>query len=134
MLIAAVTDSGDLMSRIPERFEEGKYLLIVETDDGSVAAAYAAKEIPVMRFPEKIIEHNVEAVVSGVMTADVFEPVAAASITRFNGAGLTAQEAVHAAVYNMLPYITDHEGGTGCPSHGDHSEENCLHHHEHGQA
>ncbi len=129
MLIAAVTGSDDLQSVIPERFEEGKYLLIVESDDNSIHAKYPAEEGRPSFFAEKIVEHNVECVVCGLMQKEAFEPVAAASITRFNGSGLPAAEAVHASVYNMLPYITDFEGGTGCPSNEEHSEENCLHHH-----
>ncbi len=126
MLIAVLSNSSTYGSIIPDRYEDADHLWIMESDGMHPESVYTKTPDEPDLFQKEIINYNVEAVVCGTMKEEEFEPIAGAAITRFNGSGLTVEESVRAAVYNALPYITDYENGSGCPSHSPHSE--CSHH------
>lgn len=127
MYIAATATKNTMEAFIPERFENSPYLLIIETDDGTIKEIFEAKDSKGLHFANMIKQFDCEAVACGIMQKEAFEIVALAGITRCLGTGCSVKEAVYAAMNNMLPYITDFEGGTGC---GSHEEANCSHHHE----
>ena len=129
MLISAITDGRGNGSTVCERYEEGKYLLVYETDTNEIIKTYSAYEKDPLLFAKKTVEHDCEAIVCGIMQKEEFETVANVGITRYNGSGLAALIAVRAAVDNTLPVITDFEGGTGCGEH-DHEECSCGLHEE----
>ncbi len=126
MLIAVLSNASTYSSMIPERYEDAACLWIMESDGMYPESVYTKTPDDPDLFQREIINYNVEAVVCGVMTEHEFEPIAGAAITRFNGSGLTVEESVRAAIYNALPYITDFENGSGCPSNSQKTE--CAHH------
>ena len=124
MLISLITNGRGNGSVVCERYEEGKYLLVYDTDTGRIIKTYSAYEKDPLLFAKKTVEHDCEAIVCGVMQKPEFETVANVGITRYNGSGLQALIALQAAVENTLPLFTDFEGGTGCDEH-DHTECSC---------
>ena len=118
MLIAVATNGSNPGAVVPETFEESTNLLIVETDTDSVLTVYNShSDDGNLYFAKKTILHDCEAIVCGKMQMAGFEELASNSVTRYYGSGLPAVEAAKAAEQNILPLITDYEGGTGCGSH-----------------
>jgi len=124
MHISMITDGRGNGSVVCERYEEGKFLLIYESDTNKIEKVYATNPSDPLFFAKKTISHMCEAIVTGIMQEPEFELVAAEGITRYNGSGLNALIALRAAVDNTLPIITDFEGGTGCKEY-DHEECHC---------
>ena len=116
MRIAAAAKGMDLESIIADRYEESRALLIVETDDLSVVAAYQNEDADGTFMGKKIIEYGCEAVVCGIMQKNGFEILANEGVSRYHGAGLKVREGITGSLYNRLPLIPDFEGGTGCGS------------------
>ena len=117
MLIAVAANGREANAVIPETFEESTDLLIVETDRPAVVAFYKSRDKENLFFAKQTALHDCEAIVCGKMQKPGFEAIAEKSITRYYGTGLMPVEAAQAAEANMLPFITDHEGGHGCGSH-----------------
>ena len=117
MLIAVASNGREANAVIPETFEESTDLLIVETDTPAVVAFYKSRDKENLFFAKQTALHDCEAIVCGKMQKPGFEAIAEKSITRYYGAGLVPIEAAQAAEANMLPFITDFEGGKGCGSH-----------------
>ncbi len=127
MLIAVTADKRELTAQVPESYEESRCLLLVETDDDTVQAAYDAADPEGLFFAEQTIAHDCEAIVCGKMRKPGFEAIASNNITRYYGAGLPVLEAAHAAEDNHLPLTTDYIGGSGC---GSHERDRCKDHME----
>lgn len=117
MLIAAAVDDRALTVVIPEKFEDSTKLYIVETDLDKVLHIYERCDEDGVFFARMAVRHDCEAIVCGKMQRAAFEVIAENSITRYYGSGLEPLEAAKAAEWNLLPFITDYEGGTGCGSH-----------------
>ena len=115
MKIAVMSDRADLNGVVPDSFEQSPVLLLIETDDGTLAEVFEGQSAEA--YAQKIAEAGWEAVVCGPhIGRDCFEPIAAACVTRYNGAGLPVGRAALAADRGTLPLIPDFEGGTGCGS------------------
>ena len=122
MRISVITNGRSNGSVVCERYEEGKFLLIYETDNNTILKVYPAYEKDPLFFAKKTVAHDCEAIVCGIMQKPEFEMIAEAGITRYNGSGLGALIALRAAVANELPLFTDFEGGTGC---SEYTHEEC---------
>lgn len=131
MLIAVAVSAGDLYSVIPETFEESTHLLIIETEKDKAIATYVPRDAEGLFFARQTVLHDCEAIVCGRMQQPGFEYVASNSITRYYGTGLPALEAAHAAEENLLPFITEYEGGPGCG--GDSGDARNCEAHMHGE-
>ena len=125
MLIGTTVNGADLSARVPRNYEDATHLVIVETDDDSIAAVYENQDHDGIYFAEKLYEHDCEAVVCGVMQMPGFERVAGYSITRYLGVGLSVLDAIHGGLYNTLPNIVDYPGGSGCDSHDHECDGSC---------
>ena len=113
--IAVMSDRADRTGTVPDTFEKSPVLLVVETDDGTIAGVSEGKTAEA--FAEEIAASRWEAVVCGPhIGRECFEPIADACVTRYNGAGLPVLQAALAADRGRLPLIPDFEGGTGCGS------------------
>ena len=123
MLIGVVTDRNDDRACVAPTLEEGVYLIVVDSEAMAVRAMHKNNSHGA-GFITVLLDWNCEAVVCGTIQKEAFEPIAAASITRYNGVGLPIGDAVVQAHENRLPLITDFEGGTGCADH-DHSTCDC---------
>ena len=119
MKIAVALLENDINTLIPERFEESKGLLVVETDTMETVA-YLTED-----WPSAMDELLCEAVICGKMYDPIlFENIAMRCITRYFAGGLTGLEAIQAMLNYELPIIRDYEGGPGCAS--DHIDEENL--------
>lgn len=121
MNIAAAVNNRSLEAIIPDTLEEAAGLLIIETDTMEIV------DYITMEWVENMVKYDCEALICGDMyDAELFEAIAGACISRYNGAKLTAQSATKKMMDYELGMITDYVGGTGCGSHGDPS--NCEAH------
>lgn len=128
MYIGIMTDGPDMNGIIPAFFADADYLLIVDADTGAVHAKYARTGMTDSDFSRKLIVHDCEAVLCGPIETEPFLIIAdEGCITRYNGVGLSADDALKAMMVDRLPLIVDFIGGSGCNSgHGE-----CRH--EHGE-
>ena len=102
---------------VPDTFETAPAMLIVETDDGSICCVM--ENCTPAQYVKKIVDTWCEAVVCGVhIGKEAFDPIADASITRYDGTGLNVIEAAVKADRGLLPIIPDYEGGPGCSGGG----------------
>lgn len=124
MNIACAVNEKNLNAIIPEKFEDAAGLLIIETDTMEIVD-YVTED-----WVENMVKYECEALVCGSMyDAELFEAVADACITRFQGKGLTAEDGTNKMMNYEIPIITDYVGGSGCASHGNPS--NCAEHDHH---
>ncbi len=120
MLIAVTTEGRELKSAVSEKFTSCQFLLIVETDDMSFKVFENAGNPEALT--DEIIKYDCEAVITGAFTLETFNTIADACITRYDGSGLTAAEALDRMDKNILGYIKNADGSDSCQSHG---EETC---------
>jgi predicted Fe-Mo cluster-binding NifX family protein len=120
MLIAITADGKDLSGAVSEQFETCLYLLLVETESGTVEAVASDGAD---RLADIMIERDCEAVITGSFTPEIFNVIADACITRYCGGGLTAGEALARMEDDALEYIRYADGDDSC--HGDHGGGEC---------
>lgn len=121
MKIALVTLENEMSSIIPNRFEDGNWLLICETEDSS----FKSFENPELSratgldMTKIAIDENCEAVISGSVDGPAFEALAAEQITRYDGSGFAAKDAVRLMEENRLGYFRVPRGEIWTPhTHG----------------
>lgn len=130
MKIAFTSNEGSLDGIVSERFEEGSFLIIVETDNLSLEV-YPKIDEEGLDFVKKIIDNKCEAIITGSIEEAAFEPLASAGITRMKGTGYTIKESLRLMDQIKLEYIRDFRGGKG-EHHHEHEDEHDYHHkHEH---
>lgn len=113
MLIAVMSTLPSGEGVVPDTFETSPALLMVETDDGSIRSVVMSSKPK--DYVDRIVKLWPEAIVCGPhIGKDSFEPIADASITRYDGTGLNVLQAAMKADRGLLPIIPDYEGGTGC--------------------
>lgn len=122
MKIAITSDGCDAGSKVPAKFADACWLLVVEMDREHICETIRrGNQDPENEgFAKIIVERNCESVICGEIERKSFEILAAAGVTRSLGAGLTISDAIEHE--NMLELITDHIGGTGRESHSHHAE------------
>lgn len=117
MLIAVMSTLPNPGGVVPDTFETAPALLIVETDDGSIRSVMMSGRPK--DYVDAIVKLWPEAMVCGIhIGKDSFEPIADASITRYDGTGLNVMEAAMKADRGLLPIIPEYEGGPGCGGGG----------------
>jgi len=101
--------------KIPALFEETKQVWIVETDTLEVTSIQKGKGA--MENAKFIVKQDCEAVLCGEIEERPFVVLADEGyVTRYNGAGLTPEEATKRLLRFELDYIKDYIGGEGCES------------------
>lgn len=123
MRIAVMADAADQSARVPDAFETSKAMLIFSEENLFEIRTEPSPD----KYAQAVIGANCEAVVCGPhIGQEVFDPMAYAGITRFNGEALPVSEAYRLARTNDLPYITEYEGGPGCSDgHGSCDDGDC---------
>lgn len=117
MLIAVAADGNELKSAVSNNFESCRFLLIVETDDMSF---YVFKNIGIPKaLTDEIIKYDCEAVITGNFAPESFNAIADACITRYDGSGLNATQALDRMDKNTLDYIRNADGSDSCEGHGE---------------
>lgn len=116
MNIAVAVRENNVSGRIPDTYDDAAGLLIISVEENSHVVAYIEND-----FVRNINEEwHCEALLSGpFLNKDDFISIADYGVTRYNGAGMTVEEAFTAFLDGALPLITDYEGGTGCGDHDD---------------
>ena len=118
MLIAVAAAGPADRPQVPESFEESLRLYIAETDGERLVAVCEDPGKDGLRFAERTIEYDCEAIACGrFLTAPAFDRLADACVTRYYAAGLPLWEAAQAADRSLLPLLTAYEGGPGCGNH-----------------
>lgn len=114
----AIAVDGDLIgSQVSEQFECCKSLLIVNAETMAVTVipnSDATEDIAGEQLAQKVLEHDCEAVITGLIRSVAFELLAGAGVTRFLGTkydGAMALVFMHA---NKLELIRDANGGASC--------------------
>lgn len=120
MKIAVMAERPDVNAFVPVCYEESDTMIIFDTETWQPDEIITGRDTA--RYYDALIRNDCEALVCGhSITKESFEPIAAASITRYCGEGYPALLAVRKAVENSLGLIVDFEGGTGCHA----SERTC---------
>jgi len=102
-MLIAVLCAGE---QIPARAGEADALLLVETENAAVAAAYPRGDGGVLRLAEIAAGSGAEAVCCGMIEDEaLFEILASAGVTRCFAPGMTAVEAARACEIGTLPLI-----------------------------
>jgi len=102
MLIAVTADAPALDGAVSASFESCAYLLIVETDDATYTA-FANDGADALA--DRVIDADCEAVITGSFQPEIFNKIADAMITRYNGHGNTVAEALEKMDRNVLDFI-----------------------------
>ena len=122
MHIAAAVNENDLKSIIPDQFEDAKGLLIIETDTMETVDYITDRD-----WVDAMKDYDCEALICGDMyDAPLFERIAGACISRYNGMGYSARKATRKMMDYELEIIRDYVGGHGCGTHGSPSD--CTDH------
>jgi predicted Fe-Mo cluster-binding NifX family protein len=109
MRIAVMADRPGLEAAVPEVYEESPAMLIIETDDESLVFVME-KPDDIGAYAAVMAWYDCEAVVcSRHIGQEAFEPLAAACVTRYDGAGLPVMEAARRALGSRLELVCDYE-------------------------
>lgn len=127
MYIAVATDDQSLKSQVSEEFVSCRYLLIVNMDNMKFKAIENKGDPLGEVLSRKITEYNCEAVITGELTPQAFDIIAGDCVTRYDGRGYCAKEALVLMNQYALKLIRNVEGTDDCGS--DHKESNCSGHH-----
>lgn len=117
MNIAIAVDGDVVGSQVSKQFESCKSLLIVNAKTMAVTSISnpgSAEDVAGEYLAQKVIDHDCEAVITGLIRPVAFELLAGAGVTRFLGTehdGAMALVFMHA---NKLGLIRDANGGESC--------------------
>lgn len=117
MNIAIAVDGDVIGSQVSEQFERCKNLLIVNATTMDVTAILnpnPGEDNSGEWLAQKVLDHDCEAVITGLIQSVAFELLAGAGVTRFLGTkydGAMALVFMHA---NKLGLIRDANGGDSC--------------------
>lgn len=127
MKIALATYENQMSSRIPNRFEDGNYLLVYETEDGTCKSFENPEfsRATGLDMTKRVIDEHCEAIISGSVDSLAFEALAAAQITRYDGSGFVAKDAIRFMEENKLGYFRVPRGGIWTPHTHEHTACGC---------
>lgn len=132
MKIVVASSEKNMDGKIDERFELSKYLLLVDIDDNTLDPEIKSTYDCTISETEliDIINGNYcEAIITGILNEEYFNILADNGITRFDGRGLTINEAIEKMNNRTIGYFRTIEGEDGCS--GNHHESDHDHGHEH---
>lgn len=112
MKIAVATLGNTLTSRVAGEFVKCTHLLIVDVETMSfqVFEHDPEKDEEGLALAKLVKDHNCEALIIGLIEGEPFELLAAEQITRYYGAGYTAEEALDLMERMELEIICDYVG------------------------
>jgi predicted Fe-Mo cluster-binding NifX family protein len=117
MDIAIAVDGDVIGSQVSEQFERCKSMLIVNAESMEVTVIHnsdVTEDLAGEQLAQKVLDHDCEAVITGLIRSVAFELLAGAGETRFLGTkhdGAMALVFMHA---NKLELIRDADGGDSC--------------------
>ncbi len=126
MFIAVAANGRTLESPVSEEFSSCGYLLIVNTDTLEFKAIENKGDS--VKLAHCIDENNCEAVITGILAPEAFEIIAGDCVTRYDGRGIPAREALILMEKYALKLIRNPEGTDSCNSeHGSQTCDDCNH-------
>jgi predicted Fe-Mo cluster-binding NifX family protein len=129
MKIAVATGGREATSLIPAYLAEAEFLFIANMDKFEVVQIYEAEEdTRDLVFARRAVDEDCEAIICGQIEKQAFDILSQACVSRYDGAGKSASEALRLLNLYALPLIRDHIGGEGCVAEKSGGE--C---HEHGE-
>ena len=121
--IACLLDRKDGV--IAESYAAAEYVVLIDAETGDFLKEFARDGLSDVEFARRLVKEDPEAVITGGIEQGPFEILAEeAYITRYDGVGLAAPEAIRLMNAYRLKLIPDFIGGTGCHSGGE-----CHEHH-----
>ena len=114
MLIAISAEGKELSSRVSEKFESCKCILIINTDTMAVEAIQNPEDPHGISLAKQIVHRDCEVVITGELCSEAFELLAGACVTRYNGYGHTAKNAIDLMNKRLLPLIRNIDGCDDC--------------------
>lgn len=105
MLIAAAAKGPGLDAPIPEKYEDSSHLLIVETDTMEIVELHEKQDESGACFVSPLADSWCEAIVCGKIPREIFTKIADLGVSRYRGAGLSAEEGLKGAEDNSLPMM-----------------------------
>ncbi len=131
----AISNTKDYM--IPQELNQARYLVIVDVDKMAIISTIQGEESNRdVFFAEQTVKWDCEAIISGQIEMEAFEVLAKNCVSRFQGSGFNAMEAVDLMEKYRLPIIRDYEGGNGCKGETAYEKEQagldceCENHHD----
>jgi len=122
--ITCLLDKKD--GKVPALFSDAGYAVVMDADTNTVLGEFSRESMNDEAFALRISKDDPEAVITGEIEEKPFVILAERfGITRYDGSGYGAQEAVKLMNAYRLRIIPDFIGGTGC-----HSGEECHDHHD----
>ena len=117
MSIAIAANDMDGEATVPALFADAAFLIIVDEESGEVREWVKRGPGGDTELARAVLDWDCESVVCGPIEREPFDILAIEGcVTRYNGAGLSIQEALERYVDYGLGYITDCIGGSGCES------------------
>ena len=103
MKIATAMEAGHVDAVIPAQLEAAECLFIIDVEGFEVLEILSAENDKSVTFARATIDRDCEAIICGEIPDDAFEILSNACVTRFDGTGLTASQAVRMMNANQLP-------------------------------
>jgi len=125
MKIAITSDTQEADGIVPKYFKDSEFLMIIDADLNQIIKIYGKQDPDNLVFARKVLEHDCEAVICGLIEKEAFEIMADEGVTRYNGSGKKVQTAYDYMNRYKLEMIPDYIGGPGA-GHHDHSD-HCSH-------
>lgn len=117
MNIAVAADGKTLDSKVSEELKKCSYLLIVNMDNLNVKALKndnSAEDSYGEDLAGEVLKYDCEAIITGKIEPKAFNILADACVTRYLGAGRSAQDALGLMEKNSLEFIKNYDGSEGC--------------------
>ena len=116
--IACLLDKKN--GKVADMFSDSCHAVVIDAENGKILRELPRGRVSDTEFARMIAAEDVEAVITGPMNKEPFEVIAEDyCITRYDGGGLKAGEAVRFMNEYRLRIIPDYIGGTGCHSGGE---------------
>lgn len=130
MFIAVTADGNHLDSPVSSKLEAAEFLLIVNTDNMEFEAVQNTGDPLGEEFAKITVARDCEAIITGDLTAEAFDILANACVTRYFGFGHNVKDSLVLMEQYALDYIKNAERtDDGC---SDNHEGTCDgHQHEH---
>lgn len=123
MKIGIAANGSSLNSIVADRFADCIYLLVVDIKDHLAGDTVGISSVTVIkneegdsgiRLAEELVKYDCEAVITGDLVPYIFDFIADACITRYNGAGYPALTALELMERRELKLIRNLEGTDNC--------------------
>ncbi|MCR5369568.1 MAG: NifB/NifX family molybdenum-iron cluster-binding protein [Clostridium sp.] len=117
MFIAVTSMTEELDGIVPKTFKESPFLMIIDADQNNVIKIYGKQDEENMVFAQKVLDHDCEAIICGLIEKEPFELMAGHMVSRYDGSGHTVARAYQYMVQYRLDLIRDYIGGPGAVGH-----------------